>query len=136
MIITSKPDSCDVPCLHPEVVAAAQASLLADHDASDLAAIFSVLADPTRVRIVHALSEHELCVCDLANTLRLRQSTVSHQLRLLRTLRVVRFRKEGRVAYYTLDDGHIATLLAQGLDHVREATHAAQSATSNQSQIA
>jgi ArsR family transcriptional regulator, lead/cadmium/zinc/bismuth-responsive transcriptional repressor len=113
-------DTCDVPDLHPDVVRAAREALLPLDEAHDLAEIFSVLADPTRVRIVQALAERELCVCDLANVLRLRQSTVSHQLRLLRALRVVRFRKEGRVAYYALDDEHIARLLAQGLEHVRE----------------
>jgi len=116
-----QPDSCDVPCLHPEIVRAARATLLPLAEAQDLAAIFSVLADPTRVRIVQALAERELCVCDLANLVGMRQSTVSHQLRLLRALRIVRFRKEGRVAYYMLDDAHVGALLAQGLEHVREA---------------
>lgn len=115
------PDTCDVGCLHPEVVGAARAALLPHAEAQDLAAIFSVLADPTRVRLIAALAARELCVCDLANVLGLRQSTVSHQLRLLRALRVVRFRKEGRVAYYALDDAHVTGLLAQGLEHIREA---------------
>src|SRR4051794_38728906 len=69
-------DSCDVHCLHPEVVRAARAALLSSGEAQDLAAIFSVLADPTRVRLVQALAERELCVCDLANVVGLRQSTV------------------------------------------------------------
>ena len=119
-----QPDSCDVPCLHPETVRAARATLLPIAEAQDLAAIFSVLADPTRVRIVQALAERELCVCDLANLVGMRQSTVSHQLRLLRALRIVRFRKEGRIAYYMLDDAHVGALLAQGLEHVREAESA------------
>ena len=119
-----QPDSCDVPCLHPETVRAARATLLPLAEAQDLAAIYSVLADPTRVRIVQALAERELCVCDLANLVGMRQSTVSHQLRLLRALRIVRFRKEGRVAYYMLDDAHVGALLAQGLEHVREAESA------------
>ena len=114
-------DVCDVPCLHPETVRAARESLLSSDDARELAATFGVLADPTRLRLVAALAERELCVCDLANVLGLRQSTVSHQLRLLRALRVVRVRKAGRVAYYSLDDAHVAGLLAQGLEHVREA---------------
>lgn len=118
---SSAPDICDVPCLHPDAVRAARATLLPPDEAQDLAAIFSVLSDPTRVRLVAALAERELCVCDLANVLGLRQSTVSHQLRLLRALRVVRFRKEGRVAYYALDDAHVSGLLAQGLGHIREA---------------
>jgi DNA-binding transcriptional ArsR family regulator len=114
-------ESCDVPCLHPEVVRAARAALLPPTEAQDVATLFSVLADPTRVRLVAALAERELCVCDLANVLGMRQSAVSHQLRLLRALRVVRTRKEGRVVYYSLDDAHVAVLLAQGLAHVREA---------------
>lgn len=123
-----QPDSCDVPCIHPEIVRAARATLLPLDEAHDLAAIFSVLADPTRVRIVQALAERELCVCDLANIVGLRQSTVSHQLRLLRALRIVRFRKEGRVAYYNLDDQHVSALLAQGLAHAREASGSAAGA--------
>lgn len=113
-------DTCDVPCLHPDAVRAAREALLPPAEAHDLAAIFGILADPTRLRLVAALAGRELCVCDLANVLGLRQSTVSHQLRLLRAARVVRFRKEGRVAYYTLDDAHVAALLAQGLAHARE----------------
>ena len=114
-------ESCDVPCLHPETVRAARADLLPPAEAQDLATLFSVLADPTRVRLVAALAERELCVCDLANVLGMRQSAVSHQLRLLRALRVVRARKEGRVVYYSLDDAHVADLLTQGLEHIREA---------------
>ena len=117
---TGQLDTCDVACLHPEIVRAARERLLPPDEARDLAAIFATLADPTRVRLLQALAERELCVCDLANVLGLRQSTVSHQLRLLRALRVVRFRKEGRIAYYRLDDAHVAGLLAQGLAHVRE----------------
>ena len=113
-------DLCDITFLHPEAVAAAQAALLDSDEAHDLATFFSVLADPTRIRIVAVLVQHELCVCDLASVLGLHQTTVSHQLRLLRALRVVRFRKEGRTAFYTLDDGHIGTMLAQGLAHTRE----------------
>ena len=115
-------DACDVACLHPDVVRAARATLLPTAEAEQLAAVFGVLADPTRVRLVHALSERELCVCDLANVLGMRQSAVSHQLRLLRALRVVRARKAGRVVYYSLDDAHVAALLAQGLAHIREAS--------------
>ena len=118
------PDVCDVPCLHPEIVRVARETLLPYEEARDLAGVFSILADSSRVRLVQALAERELCVCDLANVVGLRQSTVSHQLRLLRALRVVRYRKEGRVAYYALDDAHIAGLLAQGLEHIREATGA------------
>ena len=118
---TGSPDTCDVACLHPELVQEARAALPPAEDAQELAAVFGVLADPTRVRLVAALAARELCVCDMANVVGLRQSTVSHQLRLLRALRVVRFRKEGRIAYYTLDDAHIRGLLERGLEHIRTA---------------
>jgi DNA-binding transcriptional ArsR family regulator len=86
-----------------------------------LAEIFKVLGDPTRVRILTALSTGELCVCDLATLLRVSESAVSHQLRLLRSLRLVRARRDGRMVFYRLDDHHIVGLLRQGREHVEEA---------------
>ena len=76
---------------------------------------------PTRVRILDALSRAELCVCDIATLLSLGESAVSHQLRLLRSLRLVRSRRAGRMVFYALDDAHILRLFAQGLEHVEEA---------------
>ena len=81
--------------------------------------LLAALGDPTRLRLVAALAIRELCVCDLAATLGLSQSAVSHQLRLLRQLGVVRFRREGRLVYYALDDEHVATLFDQALEHVQ-----------------
>src|SRR5207245_8000821 len=81
---------------------------------------FKVLGDTTRVRMLDALSRAELCVCDLAALLGLSESAVSHQLRLLRGMRLVRPRRDGRLVYYTLDDQHIVGLFAQGLEHVEE----------------
>lgn len=112
-------DTCDVAIIHLDAVQAAREKLLSPEDAGDLATVFGVLADPTRVRLLHALSLHELCVCDLANVLGIKQPTVSHQLRTLRALRVVRFRKEGQIAYYSLADSHITHLLKKGLAHIR-----------------
>ena len=89
--------------------------------ASSLAETFQVLGDPTRVRIVSALCGGECCVHCLAEALGMSQSAISHQLRLLRTLRIVRARKEGRNVFYALDDDHVLALFAQGLDHVRHA---------------
>lgn len=83
-----------------------------------LAETFAALSDPTRVRIIFALSEQELCVFDLARLLGLTGSAVSHQLRLLRGQRLVRYRKEGKVAYYSLDDDHIRNLVEEGIKHV------------------
>ena len=83
-----------------------------------LAETFKALADPTRVRMLHALSHAELCVGDLAAVLKMTESAVSHQLRLLRSLRVVRARRDGKLVFYTLDDEHVARLFQIGLEHL------------------
>lgn len=85
-----------------------------------LAETFKILGDPTRVRIAYSLAREELCVCDLANLLGVSQSAVSHSLRVLRQMKLVRFRREGKIAYYTLDDDHIAHLIDEGFRHVDE----------------
>jgi ArsR family transcriptional regulator len=85
-----------------------------------LAETFRLLGDPTRLRVVFALSREELCVCDLAAVLGASQSVVSHSLRALREMRLVRCRKQGKIAYYALDDAHIASLVAEGFRHVEE----------------
>jgi ArsR family transcriptional regulator len=85
-----------------------------------LADFFSILGDPTRVRIVDVLSEGELCVCDIAAEIGISESAVSHQLRLMRGLRIVRGRRDGRSVYYSLDDQHVLDLFQQGLRHVSE----------------
>jgi DNA-binding transcriptional ArsR family regulator len=84
----------------------------------DLAEIFKMLGDPTRVRILHALSLDELCVCEITALLGMTQSAVSHQLRLLRAGKLVKYRKEGKMVYYSLDDDHVRKLLSEGLDHI------------------
>ena len=99
--------------------AAVSDSAAAD-ELAHLADIFQLLASPTRLRIVEALSRRELCVCDLAEVVDVSESAVSHHLRQMRQLRIVRYRKEGRQAYYRLDDDHVADLFALGLEHVRE----------------
>lgn len=85
-----------------------------------LAELFKSLGDPTRVRILWALSLHEMCVCELASSLEMNQSAVSHQLRLLKNARLVRARREGRSIYYSLADAHVSLLFSQGLEHVQE----------------
>ena len=118
-MIPPKPaDRCAETIINEHKVSQAQQSLLDGLTATYLAAIFKALADPTRVRIVSALAQTELCVCDLAATLGMTQSAVSHQLRLMRDMRVVKSRKEGRMVYYTLDDEHIRDLFQRGLEHV------------------
>ena len=92
----------------------------ADEVLYKLADLYKVFGDPTRIRILYALSSGELCVCDIAEVLGMTQSAISHQLRVLKQTALVKFRREGKTVYYSLADGHIATILAQGLDHVQE----------------
>ena len=99
-------------------VRGAMATMPNDEVISALAETFRVLGDPTRVRIISALLGRELCVSDLASLLGLTGSAVSHQMRLLRGQRLVKYRREGKVAYYTLDDDHIRHLVAEGVRHV------------------
>jgi DNA-binding transcriptional ArsR family regulator len=99
----------------------ARQALVTPSTAEQLAQVFRAMADPTRVRIVSALARAELCVGDLAAVLDMSISAVSHQLRLLRELRVVRKRRDGKHVYYALDDEHVGDLFARGLEHVRHA---------------
>ncbi len=114
-------EHCDVDCVHPEKVTRVRAHLPEAEHRDLLAETYRALGDPTRLTLVAALSQGELCVCDLATLLGVSQSVVSHSLRTLRQLRLVRSRREGRIIYYALDDEHISSLLAIGLRHVREA---------------
>ena len=113
-------NNCSYVHLDPNTVASLTARLLAPPSVDALAETFKVLGDGTRVRILDALSRTELCVCDLARLLGLSDSAVSHQLRLLRGMRLVRPRRDGKMIFYTLDDQHIVRLFAQGLEHVEE----------------
>jgi ArsR family transcriptional regulator, lead/cadmium/zinc/bismuth-responsive transcriptional repressor len=114
-------ERCEVESIHPEHVAPLLGRVIDRSGAEDLAGTFALLADPTRARIVHALSlADELCVCDLALVLGISQPALSHQLRLLRTSRVVGRRKVGRIVYYRLADEHIRHVLADGLTHAFE----------------
>jgi ArsR family transcriptional regulator len=110
--------NCVQEYINQDRVRAALPSLLDDPTAIQLAETFKALSDPTRIRIVSLLSVSELCVCDLAAALGMSQSAVSHQLRTLRDLRLVRWRRKGRQIFYTLDDEHVADLFRRGLEHV------------------
>ncbi len=111
---------CSAVVLDPTAVGRVRTRLSDDERIEQAAAIFSALADPTRVRILEALGIEELCVCDLAAVCGISQSGVSHQLRLLRDLRLVTYRREGNRAVYRPADGHVQTLLSQGLEHAGE----------------
>lgn len=111
-------EQCADSYLSEDRVQDALPHLLEDGTAVRLAETFKALSDPTRVRIVSLLAAAELCVCDLAAALGMSQSAVSHQLRTLRDLRLVRWRREGRKIFYALDDEHVADLFRRGLEHV------------------
>ncbi len=109
---------CDIRVVHVDAVLAARKALPVGATLAGLTDVFAALGDPTRLKILAALSSQELCVCDLAATVGQSESAVSHQLRLLRSLGLVRSRRNGRLVYYALDDDHVATLYGQALEHV------------------
>lgn len=113
-------DVCEAHYVNEKSVKAVQKAMVSDAIAEALAETFKVLSDPTRVKILYALSKAELCVCDLSALLGMNESAVSHHLRLLKALKLVKYRREGRMAYYSLDDEHIERLFRQGLEHVQE----------------
>jgi DNA-binding transcriptional ArsR family regulator len=115
-----KDEVCDLVQIDLARVRKIRSALVAPENVQGLADTFSALGDPTRVRILDALSHGELCVCDLAAVLRLSQSAVSHQLRLLRSIRLVKPRRAGRIVFYSLDDQHIISIFKQTLQHVEE----------------
>jgi DNA-binding transcriptional ArsR family regulator len=104
-----------------EAVASAGRDRSSDEDLTYLSDLFQMLASPTRLRMVEALAAGELCVGDLAALVGVSQSAMSHQLRQMRQMRIVRYRKEGRLAFYRLDDRHVEMLFLAGLEHVQEA---------------
>ena len=113
-------DTCEVDFVDERKVKRVQKAMKPSAAVSALAETFRLLGDPTRIKIVFALSREELCVCDLAHLVGASQSAVSHSLRALRQSKLVKFRKEGKIAYYKLDDHHIAHLLEQGFEHIEE----------------
>jgi DNA-binding transcriptional ArsR family regulator len=122
-------DVCDLVQIDLARVRKIRRALTTPDAVRALADTFSALGDPTRVRMLDALSHGELCVCDLAAVLRLSQSAVSHQLRLLRGMRLVRPRRDGRVVFYSLDDQHIMAIFRQTLQHVEEGAKGAKGAS-------
>jgi DNA-binding transcriptional ArsR family regulator len=113
-------DACEVEFVDERRVRRVQRAMKSAEATALLAETFKALGDPTRVKIAFALSREELCVCDLANLLGASQSAVSHSLRTLRQMKLVKYRREGKIAYYSLDDDHIRQLLDLGFDHVAE----------------
>ena len=106
--------------VHADDVKKVLESLPKEEELYDLAELFKVFGDSTRIRILHALLETELCVGDMAQILNLSQSAVSHQLKILKDAKLVRFRREGKIILYALDDDHVRNILSMGMEHVEE----------------
>lgn len=113
-------EKCDCEVIHEEVVNKVRGKMPKEETLYDLAELFKMFGDTTRIRILWALDEAEMCVCDIAALLNMTQSAISHQLRILKQAKLVRNRKEGKVVYYSLDDEHVRLIFDQGLAHIKE----------------
>ncbi|MBQ8825925.1 MAG: helix-turn-helix transcriptional regulator [Oscillospiraceae bacterium] len=113
-------DRCADECVHSDIVNEVGGKLPDDEILYDLAELFKVFGDSTRVRIICALFESEMCVCDIAAVLNMTQSAISHQLRVLKQARLVKYRREGKTVYYSLADEHIKTIFDQAFEHITE----------------
>lgn len=111
---------CQEEQVHPQTVARVREELPVDEVLYDLAELFKIFGDSTRIKILYALLESELCVCDLASLMDVTQSAVSHQLRVLKASKLVKFRREGKTVYYSLADAHVMRILSQGMEHIME----------------
>ena len=113
-------ECCDFIHAHEEIVERVRQELPDEDTLYDLSELFRIFGDSTRIRILYVLFEAEMCVCDIAALLGMTQSAISHQLRALKNARLVKARREGKTVFYALADGHVRTIIDQGLDHVRE----------------
>lgn len=111
---------CQQTHVHSDAVQSAVSHMPSESKLYSLAEFFKVFGDSTRIKILYVLYGGELCVCDIAQALSMSQSAISHQLRVLKQSRLVKFRRSGKEVYYSLDDSHIHTMLAQGLEHIEE----------------
>lgn len=114
--MTKADDVCEITCIHEEIVSSIQNKLSMENP-FEVAKIFKALSDDTRVKIAYALSQSELCVCDVANIVGATTATASHHLRLLNNLGIAKYRKEGKLVYYSLDDDHVKQLIEIAFDH-------------------
>lgn len=113
-----KQEICE--CIHKEVVEQAKSNMLDDDKIIDLAELFKVFGDSTRMKIICALLQAELCVCDIAAITDSTVSAISHQLRILKQAKLVKYRKEGKTVYYSLDDKHVYEIFKKGCEHIEE----------------
>jgi ArsR family transcriptional regulator len=120
MVLKNEIERCDCTVIHEEIVDMVKGRMPEEEKLYDLAELFKVFGDTTRIKILWALDESEMCVCDIASLLNMTQSAISHQLRVLKQVRLVKFHKEGKVVYYSLDDSHVKQIFEQGLVHINE----------------
>lgn len=113
-------ERCSINVIHQDVVNQVKKAMPDEEILYDMADFFKVFGDTTRIKILYALFQAEMCVCDMAALLGVSQSAVSHQLRILKQARLVKYRREGKVVYYSLDDDHIKHIFDQGLNHIKE----------------
>ncbi len=111
---------CEENLIHQSAVEQVRSLLPEDEVLYDLAELFKIFGDSTRVKILYALLENELCVCDIAKLMEVSQSAVSHQLRVLKSSKLVKFRREGKTVFYSLADEHVFRILSQGMEHILE----------------
>lgn len=113
-------EKCDYLCIHEDTVKKVISEMPEEEKLYDLAELFKIFGDSTRIKILYALFESELCVCDLAQLINVSQTAVSHQLRVLKTNKLVKCRKEGKSAFYSLADDHVYSIINQGMEHINE----------------
>jgi len=114
-------ETCMVEGIHRDILDTVNQKMPDSNALSELASLFKLFGDRTKLSILWALSESEMCVCDLCALLKMRQPTISHQLKNLRLARLVKFRREGKMVYYSLEDEHVRDVLNRGMEHLREA---------------
>ena len=113
-------ECCEFMHAHDEIVERVQKEMPGEDTLYDLTELFRIFGDSTRIRILYVLFEAEMCVCDIAQLLGMTQSAISHQLRALKQSKLVKYRREGKQVYYALADGHVRTILDQGIEHISE----------------
>lgn len=120
MAEVKKPECCDTVEVHDHLLKIVNEKMLPETELYDLAELFKVFGDSTRIRILFVLFEAEVCVCDLAAALNMTQSAISHQLKILKQSKLVKSRREGKSIFYSLADNHVRTIIAQGCEHIEE----------------
>lgn len=113
-------ENCNCNVIHEDIITKVKNNMIDEELLYDLSDLYKVFGDTTRIKILHVLSISEMCVCDISALLGMKQSSVSHQLKTLRQAKLVKYRRSGKVVYYSLDDNHVVEIFKQGLAHITE----------------